>query len=127
MLKILSAITFFAVLISFMGLFGIVMYSTENRIKEVGIRKVFGAETKQILWTISRRFMIMIIGAILITTPVVWIAGEMILQNFYYRVTISIEHFLTGMTCMLVLGLLTIFAQTVRAAYKNPVDTLRYE
>jgi putative ABC transport system permease protein len=127
MLKILSAIAFFAVLISFMGLFGIVMYSTENRIKEVGIRKVFGAETKQILWTISRRFMIMIIGAILITTPVVWIAGEMILQNFYYRVTISIEHFLTGMTCMLVLGLLTIFAQTVRAAYKNPVDTLRYE
>lgn len=127
MLKVLSAIAFFAILISFMGLFGIVMYSMENRIKEVGIRKVFGAETKQILWTISRRFMIMIFSAILITTPVVWIAGEMILQNFYYRVTISIEHFLSGMICMLVIGLLTIFTQTVHTAYKNPVDTLRYE
>jgi len=127
MLKVLGAIAFFAVLISFMGLFGIVLYSTESKIKEVGIRKVFGAQIKQVLWTISKKFMVMIVGAILITTPLVWIAGDFILQNFYYRITISIEHFLLGIICMLGLALLTIFTQTIRAAYKNPVETLRYE
>jgi putative ABC transport system permease protein len=127
MLKIFGAIAFFAVLISFLGLFGIVMYSVESRVKEVGIRRVFGAKISQVIWTLSRRFMIMIFIAILISTPLVWFSGNLILQNFYYRITISFQHFLFGMFCMVGLGLVSILTQTFNASYKNPVETLRYE
>ena len=126
-LKVLTSIAAFAILISFMGLLGMVLYNTESRIKEIGIRKVFGARINQVAWVISKGFLMMILLAVIITIPLTWIGAELILQNFYNRIDVNITLFLFGIILMLSIGLITILSQTLVAARRNPVDTLRYE
>jgi putative ABC transport system permease protein len=125
--KVLGFITFLTVLISILGLLGMVVFNNQNRVNEIGIRKVVGANTTEVLWVISKNFIIMMAIAVLIATPLTWFFGKMILQNAYHRVPLKAGFFITGIIFLLIIGVLTVLSQTWRAANRNPVDSLRYE
>ncbi len=125
-----SLIAFLAVMaitISCMGLLGIVTYSSEIRQKEVSIRKVMGAEVKSILYLISKDFVLLLVFACLFTLPLGYIIGNTFLNEFANRIAVGWE-ILAGSTFIIMLiGLLTILPQTLKAALANPVKSLRSE
>jgi ABC-type lipoprotein release transport system permease subunit len=116
-----------AVFISSLGLLGLVIYSTNIRTKEIGIRKVLGASVAQIAVLISWEFIILIAFAFIIAAPVAYIGMYKWLQNFAYHTEISWWIFLLGVSVMIVIALLTLGYQTIRAAKANPVKSLRSE
>ena len=101
-----------------------VIYATESRIKEVGIRKVLGASPANIIWKLSKSFMYLLGIAVLIGLPLTLLAANMWLQNFFLRIQIGIGIPLLGVGILLFLGLLTVFSQTYLAACRNPVESL---
>jgi len=116
-----------ALVISCLGLLGMVTYSTETRTKEVGVRKVLGADIGQIVALLSREFVQMMLIATLIGLPLGYAASQLFLQVFIYHISLG---FGTGAVClltMLLVGGLTIGVQTYRAALANPTDSLRTE
>lgn len=127
MVKVIGFITFFAVFISILGLLGMVVYNNENRVNEIGIRKVVGATSREVLWVISKSFIYMMALAGLIATPAAWFLGNMILQNAYYHVTLRVDFFASGILFLFTIGLITVLSQTWKAANRNPVESLRYE
>jgi len=127
MVQVLGFITFLTVFISILGLLGMVVFNSENRINEIGIRKVVGSNNAEILWEISRGFVFMMGLAVLIATPLAWFIGKMILQNIYNRITLKPGFFAVGILFLLLIGAITVFSQTWKAANRNPVDSLRYE
>jgi putative ABC transport system permease protein len=127
MLGAVSFIAFLAVLIAFFGLLGMVIYDTDARVKEIGIRKVMGASVPEIVIALSRSFIsLLVLGAVL-ATPAAWFVNNMFLQSSANRIRLGPGIFGFGLALMLALGLATILSQTVRAATGNPVDSLRYE
>ena len=116
-----------AVFISCLGLLGLVLYTTTQRTKEIGVRKVLGASVSQIVTMISKDFLLLIIIAFLIATPLAWIGMRKWLQNFAYRTDISWWIFLLGATVMIIIALITLGFQTIKAAMANPVKNLRSE
>ncbi len=127
MLRAVSFIAFLAILIAFFGLLGMVIYDTDARVKEIGIRKVMGASVPEIIIVLSRRFVLLLVLGSALAAPVAWFANNMILQASADRIRLGAGIFGLGLSLMLALGLSTIFSQTVRAATGNPVDSLRYE
>ena len=116
-----------AILISCLGLLGLVAYAAERRNKEISIRKVLGANMTQIIQLLSKDFMILIAIACIIAFPIAWYAMQHWLQDFAYRITISWWVF-AGAGCLSVLiALLTISFQAIKAALANPVKSLRTE
>lgn len=113
--------------IACLGLFGMVTYTTRTRTKEVGIRKVMGAHVYQIMWTLSRGFVQLLLIAGAIALPLGYLGGYAILSNFAYHVSIGLETLVTCFGLLLLLGSLTICLQTYRAALMNPVESLRTE
>lgn len=119
--------TILTILIACMGLFGLVTFATEQRKKEIGIRKVLGASIAGIFNLVSKDFIKLIVIAILIASPVAWYVMEKWLQDFAYRINISWWIFaLAGLTSILI-ALLTISFQAIKAAVANPVKSLRTE
>lgn len=116
-----------AVFISCLGLLGLVLYTTTQRTKEIGVRKVLGASVSQIVTMISKDFLLLIIIAFLIATPLAWIGMHKWLQNFAYRTDISWWIFLLGATVMIIIALITLGFQTIKAAMANPIKSLRTE
>ncbi len=125
--QVLGFITFLILFISILGLLGMVVFNNENRVNEIGIRKVVGANNKEVLWVISRSFFYMMSLAVLIATPLAWFLGKMILQNAYHRVPLKPGFFITGILFLIIIGGITVLSQTWKAANRNPVDSLRYE
>jgi putative ABC transport system permease protein len=123
----LSFVTFMAVLIAFFGLLGMVIYDTEARVKEIGIRKVMGASVWDIILVTSKSFVFLLVLSAALAIPVAWFANHMILQTIANRITLGFGIFVQGLLIMFVLGFLIIFSQTVKAATGDPVDSLRYE
>ncbi|HMH21511.1 MAG TPA: ABC transporter permease [Puia sp.] len=116
-----------AILISCLGLLGLVMFAAEQRIKEIGIRKVLGASLAQIITLFSRDLLQLVVIAFLIAGPLAWWAMHHWLQDFAYRIAISWWIFaLAGGTVSLI-ALLTVSWQAVRSAMANPVKSLRTE
>jgi putative ABC transport system permease protein len=116
-----------AILISCMGLLGLVMFSAEQRIKEISMRKVLGASLSQIITLFSADFMKLIIVAFLIAGPVAWITMNSWLQDFAYKLPLSWWIFaLAGMIAILI-ALCTISIQAIKAARTNPIVSLRSE
>jgi len=113
--------------IACLGLLGIVTYNTQTRTKEVGIRKVMGADVRQVIWLLSRNFVRMLLLAGAIAIPLGYLAGYAFLANFAYHVSIGIETLGLCFGVSLLLGALTISIQTYRAAIANPVNSLRTE
>jgi putative ABC transport system permease protein len=125
--KTIEASCFFAILIACMGLFGLSAINASNRKKEIGIRKVLGADVKDIVSSLSKKFLVMVALAILIATPLAWWLMNKWLEDFAYRIQISWWLFvLTGGAAFLI-ALITVSFQAIKAALMNPVNSLRSE
>lgn len=116
-----------AVFISSLGLLGLVIYTTHQRVKEIGVRKVLGASVTQIVSLLSKDFVILVIVAFVITAPLAWWGVNAWLQNFTYRTTMPWWIFAAGGGIMVLIALITLSLQTIRAALANPVKALRSE
>jgi putative ABC transport system permease protein len=119
-----TAITIF---ISCLGLFGLAIYTTNQRTKEIGVRKVLGATVSQIVMLLSREMVILILLAFVLASAGAWYAMNKWMQGFADRTTISWWIFAMSGAGMLIIALLTSGFQTVRAAMTNPVKSLRSE
>jgi putative ABC transport system permease protein len=123
-------ITFGAVLtifISCIGLFGLSLLAAEKRTKEIGIRKVLGASIAVITRTLSMAFLKLVLVAAVIAIPVAaWLSNKW-LENYPYRISLSWWMFLSATALILVVALLTISYQSIKAAMANPVKNLRTE
>ena len=125
--RIFTAFSLLAIFIACIGLLGLATYSTLQRTKEIGIRKVLGATTGNILRILSKDFLSLVVLSALIAFPIAWWVMQQWLQNFAYRVTMGWWVFVfAGMTASLI-ALVTISFQAVRAAVANPVKSLRSE
>jgi putative ABC transport system permease protein len=116
-----------AVILSCMGLFGLAVFTAERRTKEIGIRKVLGASVQNISFLLSREFSWLVIVANVIAWPVSWYAMHKWIEDFAYRTTISWWIFAGAGIVALLLAVLTIISQAIKAAIANPVKSLRVE
>jgi putative ABC transport system permease protein len=120
-------ITFLAIVISCLGLFGLTSFMTQQRIKEIGIRKVLGASVSGIVAMLSKDFLKLILIAAVISFPVAWFAMNKWLQDFAYRINISWWIFIIAAMGAFVIAFFTISFQAIKAAITNPVKSLRTE
>ncbi len=116
-----------ALLIGCMGLYGLVLFMVVQRTKEVGVRKVLGASVGSILWLFSREFVRLIAIAFVLAAPVAWWVMNGWLQDFQYKITLSPGIFLAALLATVIVALLTVSFQSVKAALMNPVKSLRSE
>jgi len=119
--------TLIAIFISCLGLFGLASFTAERRIKEIGIRKVLGASVPGIMIILSRGFTKWVLLANIIAWPAAYYFMNKWLQNFAYRIRISFFTFVLAGALALLIALLTVSFQTIKAATANPVESLRYE
>lgn len=124
---LLNWATGLSILISCLGLLGLAIHSTNQRTKEIGVRKVLGATISQIVTLLSVDFVKLIVVAFIVSLPIAWYAMHQWLQNFAYHTTVSAWIFVLAIGSTLVLALLTISMQTIRSAMANPVKSLRSE
>jgi putative ABC transport system permease protein len=116
-----------AIFIACLGLLGLVTFMAERRTKEIGIRKVFGASVSQIVTLLSKDFLKLVLIALFIATPIAWYAMNKWLQDFAYRIDISWWIFALAGVLALLIALLTVSFQAIKAALANPVKSLRTE
>lgn len=123
------AITFaiLAILIACLGLFGLATYMAEQRTREIGIRKVLGASVNTLVSLLSGDFLKLVIGSFCLAVPVAGWAMNKWLQDFAYRTNISWWIFLLAGITALLIALVTVSFQAIRAALANPVKSLRAE
>ncbi len=125
--SLLSWATALSILISCLGLLGLVMYTINTRTKEIGMRKILGASVSNIISILSKDFIKLVLIAFAIAAPLAWWASYKWLENFAYKSAMSWWLFaLSGLT-MLLLALITLSIHTIRAAMANPVKSLRSE
>jgi putative ABC transport system permease protein len=122
--SLFAALTIF---ISCLGLFGLATYMAENRIKEIGVRKVLGASVANITTLLSKDFVKLVFVAIVIASPVAWWAMSRWLQGYDYRITISWKTFFIAGLLSVLIALITVSYQSIKAAIANPVKSLRTE
>jgi putative ABC transport system permease protein len=119
--------TVMAIFIGCMGLFGLAAFSAEQRVKEIGIRKVLGASVLNIVGMLSKTFLKPVLIASLIAFPIAWWAMSSWLEDFEYRITIGWSVFAIAGIAALVIALITVSFQSIKAATANPVKNLRTE
>jgi putative ABC transport system permease protein len=117
----------FAILIACLGLLGLATYSAQQRTKEIGVRKVLGASVGSIVQLLSKDFVKLVCVAIIIATPVAWWAMSKWLEGFAYRINISWWVFAAAGLLALLIALITVSFQAIKAALANPVKSLRAE
>jgi putative ABC transport system permease protein len=127
LIPLIRTFSFFAIFISCLGLWGLVLHAFTRRIKEVGIRKVLGASLHQIVMLLSKDFLKLVIIAFVFATPVAYYALRHWLQDFAYRIAISWVPFVLAGGAVLCIALLTISFQAIKTAGANPVKSLRSE
>jgi putative ABC transport system permease protein len=125
--KVVSILAGLAILISCLGLFGLALYSSERRVKEIGIRKVLGASVQNITTMLSRDFIKLVLISTLIAWPLAWFGVRRWLQDFAYRVDMDIWIFIAAGCIALIIALLTVSLHAIKAAIANPVKSLRTE
>jgi putative ABC transport system permease protein len=125
--KIFSYFALLAIFIASLGLFGLASFTAEQRTKEIGIRKAMGASISSIILLLSKEFVKWILIANIIAWPIAYFTMNRWLQNFAYRINIGLGTFIIAGLLALVIAVLTIGYQAVKAAKGNPVDALRYE
>jgi putative ABC transport system permease protein len=124
---IVKDFTIIAILISCLGLFGLATFSAEQRTKEIGIRKVLGASVWGVVRLLSKEFLMLVLIAIVIASPIAWWAMHKWLQDFAYRVDIPWWVFVVAAIIAVLIAMLTISTQAIKAALTNPVKNLRTE
>ncbi len=128
--KLSAAIKYFAILavfIAFLGLFGLASFAVQERTKEIGVRKVLGASTASLFSLVSKRFLWAITASFLLAAPIGYYLFDQWLQDFAYQVQIGPAVFLTAGIMSLVVALIAVGFKSLKAASRNPVNTLRYE
>ncbi len=116
-----------SLVIACLGLLGLATASTHQRVKEIGIRKVLGASTFNLINLLSREFLVWVMISIVLATPLAWYGMEKWLAAFAYRINMSWLFFISAGSIALGIAFLTITYQTVKAACSNPVLALRNE
>ena len=127
MLKSIRIFSIVAIIIGCLGLYGLVSFMAAKRIKEIGIRKVLGASFGQILYGFSNRFFLLTLIAFLISAPLAYLAMDVWLSNYSYRIPLSWDLFGLGLFITLLLTLITVSYISLSAAKRNPADTLQME
>jgi putative ABC transport system permease protein len=125
--KIINSFTILALFIACLGLFGMASFTTQQRTKEIGIRKVLGATVSEITFSLIREFSRWVILANLIAWPLAYFTMNRMLEVYAYRISLDIWIFLAAGAAALVLAVVTVSYQSIRAALANPVESLRYE
>jgi len=125
--QIITISSFMSIVISCLGLFGLATLAIEQRVKEIGIRKVLGASVGQISSILTINFLKLVFVSILIAGPLAWYAMPKWLQNYPYRIDMSFWIILLAGAGSLLIAILTISSQAIRAAIANPVKSLRSE
>lgn len=125
--QLVGLFTLLTIFISCLGLFGLASYMAENRIKEIGIRKVLGASVSSITTLLSKDFLKLVLISIILAVPISWYFMSKWLEDFTYRITISWWTFALAGFLALGIALLTVSYQAIKAAIANPVKSLRTE
>ncbi|MEP1033952.1 ABC transporter permease [Ekhidna sp.] len=124
---IFSVFSTLAIFVACLGLFGLTIYSTAQRNKEIGVRKVLGASTSRIITLLSKDFLALFVIALIIAIPLSWYVMNSWLDGFAYRISLGVEVFVISALVTLVVAFITMSFKTVNAALANPVDSLRDE
>lgn len=123
--KIFFSFAFLTIFITCLGLFGLVSFTTEQRVKEIGVRKVLGASVSDIVFLLSKDFLKLVIFAFIVAAPVSWFMMSKWLEGFAYRVGIDWWVFLVAAILAVMITIVTVSQQSIRAALTNPVKSLR--
>jgi putative ABC transport system permease protein len=114
-------------LVACLGLFGLASFTTVQRTKEIGIRKVLGASVPQILQLLYREFALLLVIAFVLAVPIAWYVVSNWLQGYAFRTNIHWLYFVLPFVTIVIIALLTVSFQSIRAAVANPVKSLRTE
>ena len=125
--KLSTYFSFLAIFISCLGLLGLVIFTTEQRTREIGIRKVLGASVLSLLRLLSKELLVLVLLAFVIATPVSWLVMNSWLENFQYRVSVGWSVFALAGISAFATAILTVSFQAIKAAVANPVKSLRTE
>ena len=125
--RIVNVFTIISILISCLGLFGLTAFEAQQRVKEIGVRKVLGASVTSIVALLSKDFVKLVLAAIVIATPLTWYLMNEWLQDFAYKIDIEWWVFALAGGVALGIALLTVSFQSIKAALMNPVKSLRSE
>jgi putative ABC transport system permease protein len=125
--KIFGAFSILAIVVACLGLYGLSSFTALQKTREIGIRKVFGAEIKNVLGLLYRYFTVLIIIAAIIAVPATYFGIRKWLENYAHKTHISAELFIIPVLTLLIIALLTVSFETIKAANKNPASTLRTE
>ncbi|UCE22363.1 MAG: FtsX-like permease family protein, partial [Candidatus Aminicenantes bacterium] len=125
--KTVIVFTTLAVFIAALGLFGLSLFISQQRSKEICIRKILGAKVTDIVRMITRDFIVLAFAANLVAFPLAYLAISRWLQSFAYRVGISPLVFLEAFVLSITIAMITISSNAIKASIANPVDSLRYE
>ncbi|HWB24248.1 MAG TPA: ABC transporter permease [Chitinophagaceae bacterium] len=125
--KLASVFAVLAILISCLGLFGLSAYTAERRTKEIGIRKVLGATEQGLAALLSKDFLILVVMSCVIAFPFAWLTMNKFLQDYAYRIKISPWVFIAAGLLAVIIALLTVSYQAIKAALSNPIKSLRSE
>jgi putative ABC transport system permease protein len=128
MIKVIGFLSFLAISIASMGLFGMVVFTTETRLKEISIRKVMGASSGNLIYLLGRGFLLLLSIAALIALPVTYVFFEnIVLTNFPYHTPVQLGELFAGLLAVLLIAFMMIGSQTMKAARSNPAKVLKSE
>ena len=128
LINIIGLLAIISISIATLGLLGMVVFTTETRIKEISIRKILGASESNLLALLGKNFMVLLCLAALIAIPLTFYTfNEYVLQDYIYRPKIGFFELGGGALLILMIGLVIVFSQTIIAARRNPAQTLRSE
>ncbi len=125
--QLFTAFAGLAIFIASLGLFGLATFNTMQRIKEIGIRKVLGASIPNILTLLSKEIIILILAANVVAWPLAWYFMNKWLDTFAYHIDMNVMVYILAAVAAILIALITVSAQTIKAAMSNPAKTLRYE
>ena len=128
MVKIIGFLSFLAISIASMGLFGMVVFTTETRLKEVSIRKIMGATSVSLVFLLGRSFLVLLKISAVIALPVTYLFFEnIVLTKFPYHAPVQITELFVGLIAVLLIAVILIGSQTMKAARSNPAEVLKSE
>ena len=125
--KLSALFAFLTILISCLGLFGLSAYMAENKVKEIGIRKVMGASVGGIVTMLSKEFIKLVLFSLAVSAPIAWYVMSQWLETIPYRITLDVWIFISAGALAIFIALVTVSFQSIKAAMGNPVDSLRSE
>jgi len=124
---LLKYFTILALIIASLGLYGLSAYSTERRTNEIGIRKVMGADSLKIIFTMAGEYLILVLISLLISLPAGWLIADKLLNQFAYRIDLKLSVFVGIAVVSLLIALLTVSFQAFKASRINPAKALKVE